>query len=258
RQHRRLLHQEFHPSAALRFRPHELRASHGLIRRILEHPDDLFEHLRQMAGETIMAITYGLEVQAKKDPYIATAAEAVHTLVAAAVPGAYLVDMMPILKYVPYWMPFADFQRKARRWRKLALNMINLPYAAAKRNITMAVVASCILGLLLNPAALKKAQDEIDRVVGTEQLPTFDYVDLLPYITAITKEALRWRDIAPIGAKKQPNWVILNIFWDRAMLHDKNIYPNPFDFNPDRFMKDGKLDPNAKDPMHASFGFGRR
>ncbi|KAG6811255.1 hypothetical protein H0H87_010510, partial [Tephrocybe sp. NHM501043] len=135
RQHRRLLHQEFHPSAALRFRPHELKASHGLIRRILENPDDLFGHLRQMAGETIMAITYGLEVQAKNDPYIATAAQAVHTLTAAAVPGAFLVDVVPILKYVPYWMPFAGFQRKARRWRKLALDMINLPYAAAKRNI---------------------------------------------------------------------------------------------------------------------------
>ncbi|KAG6843347.1 hypothetical protein H0H87_005586, partial [Tephrocybe sp. NHM501043] len=258
-----------------------------------------------MAGETIMAITYGLEVQAKNDPYIATAAQAVHTLTAAAVPGAFLVDVVPILKYVPYWMPFAGFQRKARRWRKLALDMINLPYAAAKRNIengdstpsfvlnslekmelqeyiikstagtmyaagsdtTMAAVASCILGLLLNPAALKKAQDEIDRVVGTEQLPTFDYVDLLPYITAITKEALRWRDIAPIaiphflhaddeynGYRLPKGSIVIPNAW--AMLHDENIYPNPFDFNPDRFMKDGKLDPNAKDPMHAAFGFG--
>ncbi|KAG6814877.1 hypothetical protein H0H87_006843, partial [Tephrocybe sp. NHM501043] len=105
----------------------------------------------------------------------------------------------------------------------------------------MAAVATCILGLLLNPSALKKAQDEIDRVVGTEQLPTFDDVDLLPYITAITKETEMERCCS-----------------DLAMLHDENIYPNPFDFNPDRFMKDGKLDPNAKDPMHAAFGFGRR
>ncbi|KAG6855925.1 hypothetical protein H0H87_009382 [Tephrocybe sp. NHM501043] len=210
-----------------------------------------------MAGETIMAITYGLDVQAENDPYIATAAQGVHPLAAAAVPGAFLVDVMPILKYVPYWMPFAGFQRKARRWRKLALDMINLPYAAAKRNITVSAIVSCILGLLLNPAALKKAQDEIDRVVGTAQLPTFDDVDLLPYITAITKETLRWRDVTPIGTKKQPNCLKF-IFWDRAMLHDENIYPNPFDFNPDRFMKDGKLDPNAKDPMHAAFGFGRR
>jgi cytochrome P450 len=42
------------------------------------------------------------------------------------------------------------------------------------------------------------------------------------------------------------------------MLHDKTIYPEPFEFNPDRFMKDGKLNPDVKDPGHATFGFGRR
>lgn len=42
------------------------------------------------------------------------------------------------------------------------------------------------------------------------------------------------------------------------MLHDEAIYPRPFEFNPDRFMKDGKLNPDIKDPGHATFGFGRR
>jgi cytochrome P450 len=42
------------------------------------------------------------------------------------------------------------------------------------------------------------------------------------------------------------------------MLHDEAIYPEPFEFNPDRFMKDGKLNPDIRDPGHAVFGFGRR
>lgn len=42
------------------------------------------------------------------------------------------------------------------------------------------------------------------------------------------------------------------------MLHNEDIYPEPFEFNPDRFMKDGKLDTAVKDPAHAAFGFGRR
>jgi Cytochrome P450 len=46
---------------------------------------------------------------------------------------------------------------------------------------------------------MKRAQAEIDAVVGLNQLPYFDYFDSLPYITAIAKETLRWRDVAPIG-----------------------------------------------------------
>lgn len=88
-----------------------------------------------MAGETIMSIAYGLDVKPKNDPYIATAEEGVHPLVAAANPGAFLVDVLPALKYVPEWMPFAGFQKKAKAWKKLALRMVNVPFEAAKTNI---------------------------------------------------------------------------------------------------------------------------
>jgi len=45
----------------------------------------------------------------------------------------------------------------------------------------------------------------------------------------------------------------------RAILHDEEIYPEPFKFNPDRFLtKDGQLNPAVQDPALAVFGFGRR
>ena len=44
----------------------------------------------------------------------------------------------------------------------------------------------------------------------------------------------------------------------RAMLHDETIYPEPFEFKPERFIKDGQLNPAVRDPDHAVFGFGRR
>ena len=44
----------------------------------------------------------------------------------------------------------------------------------------------------------------------------------------------------------------------RAMLHDGTVYPDPFEFKPERFMKDGQLNPAVRDPDHAVFGFGRR
>jgi hypothetical protein len=88
-----------------------------------------------MAGTIIMSVTYGLEVTSKNDPYIVTAKQGVQPLSQAVVPGAFLVDAIPALKYVPSWMPFAGFQRKAREWRKLAINMQVVPYEAAKEQM---------------------------------------------------------------------------------------------------------------------------
>ena len=47
RQRRRLLHQSFHPTASLQYRPFELRATHGLLRRLLNNQDDVVGELRQ-------------------------------------------------------------------------------------------------------------------------------------------------------------------------------------------------------------------
>ena len=44
----------------------------------------------------------------------------------------------------------------------------------------------------------------------------------------------------------------------RAMLHDEVTYPDPFSFEPERFMKDGKINADVRDPARAVFGFGRR
>lgn len=91
-----------------------------------------------------MSIAYGLDVQPKDDPYIATAERGVHPLVAAGVPGAFLVDAIPALKYMPDWMPFAGFKRKAKEWKKLALSMIEEPFEAAKRNIVSVIAWVCV------------------------------------------------------------------------------------------------------------------
>ena len=51
----------------------------------------------------------------------------------------------------------------------------------------------------LHPAAQKRGQEEIDRVVGTERLPTFEDRASLPYVEALWRETLRWRPALPVG-----------------------------------------------------------
>ena len=54
--------------------------------------------------------------------------------------------------------------------------------------------------MTLYPEVLKKAQAEIDAVVGHERLPTIGDGDALPYVNAICKELLRWNVVIPLGA----------------------------------------------------------
>ena len=42
------------------------------------------------------------------------------------------------------------------------------------------------------------------------------------------------------------------------MLYNENDYPDPSTFNPERFIKDGQLDQDIRDPALIAFGFGRR
>lgn len=45
--------------------------------------------------------------------------------------------------------------------------------------------------MLLYPDTQRAAQDELDRVVGQNRLPTLEDRESLPYVTALTKEVLR-------------------------------------------------------------------
>ncbi|KAF8547888.1 hypothetical protein OG21DRAFT_1501333 [Imleria badia] len=53
--------------------------------------------------------------------------------------------------------------------------------------------------MVIYPETQKRAQAELDVVVGRHRIPTFaDYENLL-YIRAMVKEALRWRPVDPVG-----------------------------------------------------------
>jgi cytochrome P450 len=53
--------------------------------------------------------------------------------------------------------------------------------------------------MTLFPEAQKKAQAEIDAVIGPDRLPSFGDRDSLPYTEALAKEVLRWNAVVPTG-----------------------------------------------------------
>jgi len=64
---------------------------------------------------------------------------------------------------------------------------------------TVSAVQSFFLAMALYPNVQKKAQTEIDTVIGNNRLPDFSDRDTLPYTNAIVKEAMRWQPVTPLG-----------------------------------------------------------
>jgi len=56
---------------------------------------------------------------------------------------------------------------------------------------------SFLVAMLLYPDIQKKAQAELDSVIGRERLPTLGDRPNLPFIDATCKEVLRWRPVSP-------------------------------------------------------------
>jgi hypothetical protein len=91
--------------------------------------------LCSLGGAIAIALAYGLEIQKNDDRYLEIAEKALVGLTASGAPGAFLVDSIPLLKYMPSWMPGADFKRKAKEWKASATDMMNIPFEAAEKAI---------------------------------------------------------------------------------------------------------------------------
>ena len=53
--------------------------------------------------------------------------------------------------------------------------------------------------MVMHPQIQRKAQAEIDRVIGNDRFPTLADQSKLPYVDAVAKEVLRWRPVTPFG-----------------------------------------------------------
>jgi cytochrome P450 len=55
------------------------------------------------------------------------------------------------------------------------------------------------IAMISFPDVQKKAQSEIDRVVGSDRLPNYSDQASLPYVTAVLREVIRWKPLVPLG-----------------------------------------------------------
>lgn len=163
----------------------------------------------------------------------------------------------------------------------------------AGSDTTASTLLSYLLGVISNPGALNKAQNEVDKLCGLERSPTFADLGQLLYLRAcmngvnkpdaykeapnliIKMQTLRWRPVAPGGIPHMlaeddvydgyaiPKGTI--VFTNAWSIHrEEDEYDNSDDFIPERFLDNQfgshHKDNESQDSRRAtySFGAGRR
>ncbi|THH12729.1 hypothetical protein EW146_g7425 [Bondarzewia mesenterica] len=212
--------------------------SYRSLRRLLHKPEALVETLRKTSGAIILSIFYGYQIQEDDDPLVHVADVAMDGFSKASEPGAWLVDIIPVIKYVPTWFPGASFKRLAPEWRKYFIAMLNQPFNLVKQQMVDGTALPSFTLDLLQGKKVTPEEEELMKVAAgnmygggadtiVSSMHTFflamtlfpevlqrgqleiDSVvgndrlptldDHLPYVEALVSEVLRWGPVVPLG-----------------------------------------------------------
>ncbi|CAE6388327.1 unnamed protein product [Rhizoctonia solani] len=284
-----------------------------LLHDCLTAPDKFYTHIRRYSSSVILSVLFGKRAPRFETKEVTDFFNAQHSWEEVLEPGAHPpMDLIPILKHVPEslasWKTLCKKTRKLQRdlyfglleetERRVANHQENncfMEQVLARQqefgmsrelvgylggvlleggsDTTSSFLQTLVLGLTAFPDVQKKAQAEIDSVVGSDHAPTPEDFDRLPYIQAIIKECHRWRPVAPLaiphgtiqeetyrGYRIPAGSTIFVNNW--GMFHDPEVYERPDDFWPDRFLqnefgtKPGVDNTDRRTNM--AFGSGRR
>ncbi|KAG1869131.1 cytochrome P450 [Suillus tomentosus] len=137
----------------------------------------------------------------------------------------------------------------------------------AGTDATTSAMTIMMMAAATHTDAQARVQEELDDVVGRMRLPTFADQEMLPQVTAFILESLRWRPVSfggfPHRTSKDIIWknylipagaTVIGNHW--AIANDPEVFPDPYRFNPQRWIDDtGRV---RDDLRFFTFGFGRR
>ncbi|KAH9831002.1 cytochrome P450 [Rhodofomes roseus] len=145
-----------------------------------------------------------------------------------------------------------------------------IAFFSAGSDTTVSVINSFLIIVAQHPEIQRRAQSEIDQVVGHARLPKLSDRKDLPYLNAVLKEAHRINPVGPLSlphkVRQDDNYrgyripagaTVLGNTW--AIMHDPALYPDPHKVHPERYLTPNeggeKINP---DPRDFAFGYGRR
>lgn len=145
---------------------------------------------------------------------------------------------------------------------------------------TSSIIIAFIHAITKWPDVQRKAQAEIDAVVGSDRSPCWEDYTSLPYVAACVKETMRWRPVVPLGFPHvlseddtidgmhlpKGSQIFINAFGmhqDESRLNNGGLQPDMDVFEPDRYAGVSALaselangDYEKRD--HYGYGSGRR
>ncbi|KAG1738484.1 cytochrome P450 [Suillus lakei] len=305
---RKAVHTHLQPKAAGAFQDMQREHAMDFILDMLNDPKNHQKHAQRYAVSVILRVTYGKSTPtANTDPEVVRIHRAVKHFQVTLRPGAYIVDRVPLLRYLPGYGKQLDewhheelelFRHQLRCVKSEVdqntagpsftktllenteghqLSTDEMSYLAgslygAGSDTTAIGLTAAIMAAACHPMAQAKVHEELDMVIGSDRVPTFQDSSSLPQLHAFLLEALRWRPIVRIGF---PHRATKDIFWsvrdqqgycipEGAIVYgchwtlsrDPIAFPNPEIFNPKRWLdSEGHLKDNMK---FITYGFGRR
>ncbi|KAK5367709.1 hypothetical protein LTR20_009193 [Exophiala xenobiotica] len=299
---RRLVHTVVGSQAVRDHRTFQGNESKVMLRDLLENPDDMVMSVERYSCSVVSIIGWGRRIDRMNDP-VAQCALGFMEGVDFVVPGIYFMETIPFLAKLPGWLYklpsqiltqsklfqayFYALSKEAAHAKQDNFSQLLLKrqqehgltpedIACLTANLigggvdtTTSSTLSFFLAMCVFPEAQKKAQEEIDRVVGEDRMPTWTDEGSLPYVSALVSEVLRWRSVttlggiphAPIRDDEYNGYLIpkgtaiTGNLW--GIHRNPKDFPEPDVFRPERFF--GGLErPYPSKKGHNSFGWGRR
>lgn len=106
-----------------------------------------------------------------------------------------------------------------------------------------------LISIAYYPGHQKMISEEVERVMGGQRIPEFKDALRMPFTVAFLNEVLRWKTVLPfnfirraiedasiLGCFIPKDTLVLCNIW--AVHHDPTIWPDPFRFDPTRFLSD--------------------
>ncbi|EMD36014.1 hypothetical protein CERSUDRAFT_96238 [Gelatoporia subvermispora B] len=285
RAERKLAHMALSPSAVKTYDSILEEIAVRLAADVLEAPENFYAMLRLTTTRALLAVTYGVRPE-HADGDIPLLAEELNRIGQKAVlPGSYLCDTLPFLKYAPSWM---QFQKEAKYGWDVVTNILNVQFDHVKREMEAGTAPPSLVQQLLTdpPENMPNLEDRIKGAAGgmygagadttlsavlafvlaMDRMPSINDIPNLPYVEAVINETMRWHPSVPLGVPHcsfeddeyegyfiPKGTVVIPNVWSIAF--EPNDKYNPQEFIPERFLDHAQP---ALDPSVWAFGFGRR